>query len=70
MDSLLKLYARIKRDWPHILASWGGVEMVMKFHYSQTADYQGLTFGLVGIVGILTGKHYWDTKSDKIKVDG
>ena len=67
MNRLLFLYKRILRDWPHLLAIWSSVEIVLKFHKIVPPDYQGFVIAVGGIIGILTGKHYWDTKSDKVE---
>jgi len=67
MATLLKLYKRILRDWPHIVTMWASAEIVIKFHQVAIPDYQGFVIAIAGIVGVLTGKHYWDTKADKIE---
>ena len=63
---LLNLYKRILRDWPHLVTMWASAEIVLKFKSVAVPDYYGFVAAIGGIVGVLTGKHYWDTKSDKI----
>ena len=60
----LKLYKRILRDWPHLLTMWASVEIVLKFADQPTPDFQGFVVAICGITAAMTGKHYWDTKSD------
>jgi len=67
VNSITKLYKRILRDWPHLLAVWASIEIVLKFRAIVPPDYQGFIIAIGGMIGILTGKHYWDTKSDKIQ---
>jgi len=45
---------------------WASAEIVLKFKSVAVPDYYGFVAAIGGIVGVLTGKHYWDTKSDKI----
>lgn len=64
---LLALYKRILRDWPHLLAIWASGEIVWKFHTLPTPDYQGFVIAIGGITAVLTGKHYFDTKTDNLE---
>ena len=66
MSGLLKLYKRILRDWPHLLAVWASIEIVLKFKQVPVPDYTGFVTGIAGVIAVISGKHYWDTKSDKL----
>ena len=61
---LLKLYKRVLLDWPHLLAVWASAEIVWKFHTIAVPDYQGFVIAVGGITAVMTGKHYFDTKSE------
>lgn len=72
MATLLKLYYRLLRDWPHLFAVWASVELINKFHGTPVVDYTtftGFTSSVGIMIGVLTGKHYVDTKADKLHVN-
>jgi hypothetical protein len=55
----------LRRHWPHLLASFSGIEMLIKFWQLPSPDYQGMGIGISVIIGALAGKSFIDQRMDR-----